>query len=65
MAYFALWVESARCQGNIYELLYSPEAVAQPADVRQSRAQLLVNNLHILEQATQETNVGQSRFNSC
>lgn len=65
MAYFVLWVESARCQGNIYELLYSPEAVAQPAHVRQSRAQLLVNNLRMLEQATQETNVCQSRFNLC
>ncbi|KAI0882423.1 uncharacterized protein GGS22DRAFT_43903 [Annulohypoxylon maeteangense] len=55
VAYFVLWVEAARCQGNIYELLYSPDAVAQPDDVRQSRAQLLVNNLQTLEQATQET----------
>ncbi|OHW96910.1 fungal specific transcription factor domain-containing protein [Colletotrichum incanum] len=56
MAYFVLWVESARCQGNIYELLYSPEAVAQPDHVRQSRAQLLVNDLRMLDQAMQETN---------
>ncbi|WYZ33787.1 hypothetical protein EsH8_I_000063 [Colletotrichum jinshuiense] len=54
-AYFVLWVESARCQGNIYELLYSPEAVAQPDHVRQSRAQLLVNDLRMLDQAMQET----------
>ncbi|GJC92939.1 fungal specific transcription factor [Colletotrichum higginsianum] len=56
MAYFVLWVESARCQGNIYELLYSPEAIAQPDHVRQSRAQLLVNDLRMLDQAIQETN---------
>lgn len=65
MAYFVLWVESARCQGNIYELLYSPEAVTQPAHIRQSRAQLLVNDLRMLEQTTQETHVGRPRFNSC
>ncbi|GJC86416.1 putative transcriptional regulatory protein C11D3.07c [Colletotrichum liriopes] len=63
MAYFVLWVESARCQGNIYEMLYSPEAIAQSDHVRQSRAQLLVNDLRMLDQAMQETNVGQSRFN--
>lgn len=57
-AYFVLWVESARCQGNIYQLLYSPEALAQPEHVRQSRAQLLVENLRVLEEATQETHVG-------
>ncbi|WQF79089.1 hypothetical protein CDEST_04103 [Colletotrichum destructivum] len=56
MAYFVLWVESARCQGNIYELLYSPEAIAQPDHVRQSRAQLLMNDLRMLDQAMQETN---------
>ncbi|KAK7699663.1 hypothetical protein SLS64_011436 [Diaporthe eres] len=55
MAYYVLWVESARCQGNIYQLLYSPEAVAQPDYVRQARAQLLVDNLRTLEGATQET----------
>lgn len=57
-AYFVLWIESARCQGNLYQLLYSPEAVAQPEHVRQSRAQLLVDNLCVLEEATQETHVG-------
>lgn len=58
MAYYVLWVESARCQGNIYQLLYSPEAVAQPDHVRQARAQFLVDNLRTLEDATQETHVG-------
>ncbi|KAL2278772.1 hypothetical protein FJTKL_14221 [Diaporthe vaccinii] len=55
MAYYVLWVESARCQGNIYQLLYSPEAVSQPGHVRSTRAQLLVDNLRTLEGATQET----------
>lgn len=61
MAYFVLWVEAARCQGNIYQMLYSPEAVTQPDHIRQSRAQLLVDNLRALEQATQETNVGNKK----
>lgn len=39
-------------------MLYSPEAITQPDHIRQSRAQLLVDNLRELEQATQETNVG-------
>lgn len=56
-AYFALWTETARCQGNIYELLYSPEAVGQAQHVRQSRAEILVNSLQILEQATQDAHV--------
>ncbi|ENH64121.1 Putative transcriptional regulatory protein C11D3.07c [Fusarium oxysporum f. sp. cubense race 1] len=55
MAYFVLWIEAARCQGNIYELLYCPEAITQLEHVRHTRVQLLVNDLHMLEQATQET----------
>ena len=57
MAYFVLWIEAARCQGNIYELLYCPEAITQLEHVRHTRVQLLVNDLHTLEQATQETHV--------
>ncbi|KXH27090.1 hypothetical protein CSAL01_11849 [Colletotrichum salicis] len=26
LAYFVLWVEAARCQGTIYEMLYSPDS---------------------------------------
>lgn len=58
IAYFAQWVEVARCQGTIYELLYSPEAVTQPDHVRHARVQLLVNNLQALEEVTQEIHVG-------
>ncbi|PYH80442.1 hypothetical protein BO82DRAFT_384489 [Aspergillus uvarum CBS 121591] len=55
MAYFPLWIESARCQGSIYAMLYSPASIAQPDAVRQARVQSLVDDLHALEQATQET----------
>ncbi|KAH0436199.1 fungal specific transcription factor domain-containing protein [Colletotrichum camelliae] len=56
LAYFVLWVETARCQGNIYELLYSPDSVTQPDAVRQSRVQGLVSDFQKLEEATRETN---------
>ncbi|KAI9930802.1 hypothetical protein MW887_011560 [Aspergillus wentii] len=55
MAYFPLWIESARCQGSIYATLYSPSSIAQPDKVRQERVQMLVNDLRELEKATQET----------
>ncbi|KAK2734419.1 fungal specific transcription factor domain-containing protein [Colletotrichum kahawae] len=56
LAYFVLWVETARCQGNIYEMLYSPDSVTQPDAVRQSRVQSLVSDMQKLEEATRETN---------
>lgn len=57
MAFYSLWIGAARCQGNIYELLYSPDAVAQPDQVRQARVQKLASDLHDLERRTQETYV--------
>lgn len=57
LAYFVLWVETARCQGNIYEMLYSPDASIQPGEVRQARVQRLVSDLQELDKATLETNV--------
>ncbi|KAF7550475.1 hypothetical protein G7046_g8006 [Stylonectria norvegica] len=45
-AYFCLWVSTAKCQGNIYEMLYSPDSMLQPNHVRQARAHALVNELH-------------------
>ncbi|KAF5021506.1 hypothetical protein F66182_6449 [Fusarium sp. NRRL 66182] len=44
-SYIALWVATARCQGQIYELLFSPDAMVQSDDVRRFRAQRLVNDL--------------------
>ncbi|KAJ5344597.1 hypothetical protein N7452_002601 [Penicillium brevicompactum] len=55
MAYFPLWIESARCQGNIYAMLYSPSSLAQPDTVRHERVQILVNDLQALEKATHDT----------
>lgn len=61
LAYFVLWVETSRCQGNIYEMLYSPEATIQRDEVRQARVQRLVFDLQELENATLETNVSVKR----
>ena len=57
MAYFPLWIECARCQGNIYAMLYSPSSLAQPDTVRHDRVQILVNDLQALEKATRDTHV--------
>ncbi|KAK3301852.1 uncharacterized protein B0T15DRAFT_442060 [Chaetomium strumarium] len=43
--FFSLWVLSSRLQGQIYELLYCPAAIAQPESVRKSRVQLLEQQL--------------------
>lgn len=56
LAYFALWIRSARCQGNIYEMLYSPDSIKQPDNVRQTRVEFLVSSLQQLEKDTAETN---------
>jgi hypothetical protein len=60
-AYFVLWIETARCQGNIYEMLYSPNSLTQSNQARQSRAETLISDLNSLETATCQTNVGQLR----
>lgn len=62
-AYFVLWIETARCQGNIYEMLYSPNAMAQSDQVKQSRVEALLSDLHQLETTTLETNVCQHNTN--
>lgn len=56
LAYFVLWVEAARCQGKIYELLYSPDSVRQRDEERRSRVQSLISGLENLDKATSETN---------
>ncbi|KNG83521.1 putative fungal specific transcription factor [Aspergillus nomiae NRRL 13137] len=55
MAYFPLWIESARCQGNIYAMLYSPSSLAQPDNVRHDRIRILVNDLQALDKTTRDT----------
>lgn len=43
--YFCIWVRTARCQGKIYEQLYSPRSLLQPDHVRLPIIQALVNEM--------------------
>ncbi|KAK1978354.1 fungal-specific transcription factor domain-containing protein [Colletotrichum cereale] len=52
--YLILWIKTAKCQGQIYEKLYSPDSMTQPYHVRQRRIQELVSSLHDIEVRTQE-----------
>jgi hypothetical protein len=61
IAYFVISIETARCQGNIYEMLYTPNSMAQPDQVKQSRVEALVSDLQNLDAKILETNVGQSQ----
>lgn len=56
-AYFGLYIEAARCQGDIYEMLYSPEAITRSADVRRDRVHYLAAEIHRLEERSQQFNV--------
>ncbi|EFQ26006.1 fungal specific transcription factor domain-containing protein [Colletotrichum graminicola M1.001] len=54
LPYLVLWVKTAKCQGQIYEKLYSPDSITQPYHVRQMRIHELVSSLHDIEVRTQE-----------
>ncbi|KAJ5015428.1 hypothetical protein K4K57_000211 [Colletotrichum sp. SAR 10_99] len=56
LPYYVLWIHTAKCQGKIYEMLYSPDSMAQPYHVRQTRVHDLVSMLHDVETRTQEAN---------
>lgn len=56
-AFISLWVATARCQGHIYELLYSPDSMTQSDDVRRFRAQKLVADLDDIARRSQELSV--------
>ncbi|KZL69341.1 fungal specific transcription factor domain-containing protein [Colletotrichum tofieldiae] len=56
LPYLVLWIRTARCQGQIHELLYSPESRAQPPYVRQMRVDELVCMVNEIEIQRQETN---------
>ena len=58
--HFYIWCITARCQGRIYEQLYSPESLAQPDHVRVSRVQALVQELKEITIHADETNVSTS-----
>ncbi|KAL1836185.1 hypothetical protein VTJ49DRAFT_5466 [Mycothermus thermophilus] len=53
-SFFDLWVRASNIQGQIYELLYCPHALAQPEDVRRFRAQQLVSSLDEVDKMTVE-----------
>ncbi|KAL2877606.1 hypothetical protein SGCOL_007134 [Colletotrichum sp. CLE4] len=57
-----LWIRTAKCQGQIYELLYSPDSMIQPYHVRQTRVHELVSLLHDIDQKTQETTANYQAF---
>ncbi|KAH6839621.1 fungal-specific transcription factor-like protein [Chaetomium sp. MPI-CAGE-AT-0009] len=52
--FFGLWVILSRIHGQIYELLYCPDAIAQPDAIRKSRAQLLLDQLGELDDLTRD-----------
>ncbi|CAM1508091.1 Fc.00g049390.m01.CDS01 [Cosmosporella sp. VM-42] len=54
--HFYIWCVTARCQGKIYEQLYSPESITQPDHVRTSRVQALVQELGAITAQADETN---------
>ncbi|KAH0420877.1 fungal specific transcription factor domain-containing protein [Colletotrichum camelliae] len=56
LPYYVLWIHTAKCQGKIYEMLYSPDSMAQPYHVRQTRVHELVSMLHDVETRTREAN---------
>ncbi|KAK4173353.1 putative transcriptional regulatory protein [Triangularia setosa] len=53
-SFFLLWVLSARIQGQVYEMLYCPEASAQPETVKRARVKTLVSRLEEVEAKTAE-----------
>lgn len=55
--YFALWIRAARCQGRIYELLYSTDAIAQPDAVRQQRVATLAAEMEAIGRDTSANDV--------
>ncbi|KAH7120307.1 hypothetical protein B0J13DRAFT_457112, partial [Dactylonectria estremocensis] len=50
------WIKTARCQGRIYEMLYSPESMPQPDHVRNSRVHELANELNEIMTKSAEIN---------
>lgn len=51
------WVRIARIQGRLYELLFSPTALAQPDNIRAARAQALADEVVVIIQEKKETEV--------
>ncbi|KAK1655007.1 fungal-specific transcription factor domain-containing protein [Colletotrichum phormii] len=62
LPYLVLWIRTAKCQGQIYELLYSPDSMIQPYHVRQTRVHELVSLLHDIDQKTKEATANYQAF---
>ncbi|RGP59628.1 hypothetical protein FLONG3_11144 [Fusarium longipes] len=52
--FISLWIATARCQGHIYELLYSPGSMKESDDVRRFRSQKLVCDLQDIGRRSKE-----------
>ncbi|KAJ4024118.1 hypothetical protein NW766_000350 [Fusarium irregulare] len=52
--FISLWIATARCQGHIYELLYSPGSMKESDDVRRFRSQKLVGDLQYIERRSKD-----------
>ncbi|KAI5461500.1 fungal-specific transcription factor domain-containing protein [Mariannaea sp. PMI_226] len=53
-AFVVMWIWTARCQGNIYEKLYSPDAVSQSDHVRKTRVDAIVKTLEEIRVQTNQ-----------
>lgn len=51
------WIKVSRCQGRVYELLYSPAALAQDDGIRTARAQALADELLSIMKEKKKTEV--------
>lgn len=61
LSIFTLWIHESRTQGQIYELLYCPEALRQSETVRKSRVKLLLSQLDKLDTLIDNVLVSQAK----
>lgn len=59
--FVVLWIWTARCQGNIYERLYSPDAVSQPDHIRKDRVDSIVKAIEDIRVQTRMAGVSDGR----
>lgn len=57
LAFFVLWVKTAKCQGNIYEMLYAPGSMTHSDEMRQSRVDFLASTLREIAQEWERAKV--------
>lgn len=61
--FISLWIATARCQGQIYELLYSPGSMEESDEVRRLRSQKLVFDLQDIGRRSRELAVSTPDIN--